>query len=717
LSLLHRACSQLDLVSRKSPSRSRPLSRTITMELSLVNLGTKKEYAFEIPSKCKANVTNRCNLNVVRKVFDNLNDAHQDRFAESCFRPLINITEIILSSQIVHQVLRRTLKASENDKDAVWFRFGEKEARFGLQEFSLVTGFKIAADDENAYEVPNNNSSLLQLFKKKKGKIKRKLETLVDERWFNLVEDLEKFNSYPWGNLSYQQTVKLFKRTSFGKGKNPESINYSLHGFPLAIMIWAFEALLDLGREFAQLNTGVQLPRMYCWKMEKQLRGELLTTFFERAEIQVRRTLEPSSYECESSYFNELGIIVEEEVRKVVKDEVRKVVKEEMNNLFERMKNEFFEAKDKPSSRATYDVPNDDPDVEVEKNVRDTETVECDTMKSPSQKSEQEMAGLHGFDTGFVTDPSSTIVVYQERQPPTPIEIEDTVEDLESPKGRGHRKKRKAAVLCTPWRNIEKRKKFSTVTEYDPYRPVDLAKLEDLQTWLSSYPESAEVELSCGGGRARKVFFNQLVSDGWLTSVHVDEALFQFRERGKQFPLLFRQDCAVLDTVFVSYVRKFFKDMSKTKNFPKALRSYAAGGIPSNGKPWAGCTKLYVPFCKEGGGHWIALEIDLSHRCIYVYDSETSVMRRAELERQLEPIRVVVPMLLAQLNANYSGEKFEYKRLTSPSQSNGFDCGMFTIKFIEFLHAGKNVEGVDQSRISDWRVKLASEIFGAHFDP
>ncbi|GER31107.1 hypothetical protein STAS_07092 [Striga asiatica] len=131
------------------------------MELALpvkIDTGTKKEYAFEIPSKCKANVTNRCNLNVVRKVFDNLNDAHQDRFAESCFRPLINITEIILSSQIVHQVLRRTLKASEDDKDAVWFRFGEKEARFGLQEFSLVTGFKIAADDENARRRGRSNA-------------------------------------------------------------------------------------------------------------------------------------------------------------------------------------------------------------------------------------------------------------------------------------------------------------------------------------------------------------------------------------------------------------------------------------------------------------------------------------------------------------------------------------------------------------------------------
>ncbi|CAA0822985.1 Unknown protein [Striga hermonthica] len=228
--------------------------------------------------------------------------------------------ELALPVNIVHQVLRRTLKASENDKDAVWFRFGEKEARFGSQEFCLVTGFKIVEDDENAYEVPRNNSSHLQLFKEKQGKIKRsdiiekfheldnekdaelkykmglvtvlehvvlsaECETLVNERWFYLVEDLERFNSYPWGNLSYQQTVKLFQRTSFGKEKNPKSIKYSLHGFSLAILIWAFEALPDLGREFAEKRNDLQFLRMYCWKMEKQLRGDQLNTFFDRAEV------------------------------------------------------------------------------------------------------------------------------------------------------------------------------------------------------------------------------------------------------------------------------------------------------------------------------------------------------------------------------------------------------------------------------------------------
>ncbi|CAA0813876.1 Unknown protein [Striga hermonthica] len=409
---------------------------------------TKKEYAFDISSKCKAVGTNRCNLKVVREVFDKLDDAHKDRFVESCFRQLINILELILSL-LVHQVLRRTLKASENDKDAVWFRFGEKEARFGLQEFCLVTGFKMAANDENAYEVPKYNSLLLQLFKEKKGKIKRndllekfheldneedaetkyklglvtvlehvvlsaECETLVDERWFNLVEDLEKFNSYPWGNLSYQQTLKLFQRTSFGKGKNPKSIKYSLHGFPLAIM------------------------------------------------IEVRRTLEPCSYEVESSYVNDLGIIAQEEdsvrqdedgectatkveeegsasskadddddvddeeeekddeeeeeekenasqpdppqphvldaeyIRTIVREVVTEVVKDEMkrmemkmemkmermemnmemkmNNFFDRIEKLVFQAKDGPSTRANYDGTNVDEEVDLKINMRDTET-------------------------------------------------------------------------------------------------------------------------------------------------------------------------------------------------------------------------------------------------------------------------------------------------------------------------------------------------------
>ncbi|CAA0815729.1 Unknown protein [Striga hermonthica] len=309
------------------------------------SFGTEMEYAFDIPSKCSRVVTNRCDLKVVNHVFDELDDEHKHLFLESCFRPLVHIPELKLSSQIIHHLLMRTLKSSDNENDAVWFKFGENQARLGLQEFSLVTGLKIVDDPE--YEVPES-SSLLHLFKNKRGKIMRKdllekfdelkkkedanlkyklglitvlehvilsaeCRTLVDEKWFHLVEYLEHFNSYPSGNLSYGYTVKLFKRNSFGKTKNPKSITYALHGFPLAIMVWAFEALPELGRQYAEQCSTGGLPRIMCWKMDKHVRSEQLITFFNTLEVQVRRTLQPSSDEVETSYFKDFGITSEDQ--------------------------------------------------------------------------------------------------------------------------------------------------------------------------------------------------------------------------------------------------------------------------------------------------------------------------------------------------------------------------------------------------------------------
>ncbi|CAA0828810.1 Unknown protein [Striga hermonthica] len=294
----------------------------MTCCLSSMLLGTEREYAFNIPPTCSGVVTNRCDLKVVEHVFKNLDDEHQDLFVESCFRPLVHIPELKLSSQLIHHLVARTLKSPDYEKDAVWFKFGEKEARFGLQKFSLVSGLKIV--DDVSYDVAKRSSLFLDLFKEKKGKIMKKdllekfdglvekedadlkyklgllivleyavlsneCRTLVDERWFHLVEDLEQFNNYPWGNLSYVYTV------------------------------WAFEALPELGRKFGQTYGGGRLPRMMSWKMGKQWRSEQISMFFDASDVEVRRTLQPSSDEVETSYLKEFGITEEEAI--IPKDE------------------------------------------------------------------------------------------------------------------------------------------------------------------------------------------------------------------------------------------------------------------------------------------------------------------------------------------------------------------------------------------------------------
>ncbi|KAL8489481.1 hypothetical protein ACS0TY_025394 [Phlomoides rotata] len=47
---------------------------------------------------------------------------------------------------------------------------------------------------------------------------------------------------------------------------------------------------------------------------------------------------------------------------------------------------------------------------------------------------------------------------------------------------------------------------------------------------------------------------------------------------------------------------------------------------------------------------------------------------------------------------------------------DGFDCGMFTVKFIEFLLAGKDVSLIRPDYMREWRKKLAADIFSQSFD-
>ncbi|CAA2969952.1 Hypothetical predicted protein [Olea europaea subsp. europaea] len=87
---------------------------------------------------------------------------------------------------------------------------------------------------------------------------------------------------------------------------------YSLHGFPLAIMIWAFEAIPTLGRKFGVKYPDV-IPRMVAWKMPKRLTSAAIENVLNSKELEVNSTLIPIEAELEETYWKELKPIVEED--------------------------------------------------------------------------------------------------------------------------------------------------------------------------------------------------------------------------------------------------------------------------------------------------------------------------------------------------------------------------------------------------------------------
>ncbi|KAL8484476.1 hypothetical protein ACS0TY_026962 [Phlomoides rotata] len=136
------------------------------------------------------------------------------------------------------------------------------------------------------------------------------------------------------------------------------------------------------------------------------------------------------------------------------------------------------------------------------------------------------------------------------------------------------------------------------------------------------------------------------------------------------------------------------------------LIRYVDGKSPELGKAWKGCRFLYIPCCVKS--HWIALRVDIQERKIEVYNS----LGRYIIREKISIIENVLPKLIcAKLDETYGLQSLRSESIACPQQLNGFDCGMFTVKYIEFLLAGKDVSLIRPDYMREWRKKLQHIFF------
>ena len=155
------------------------------------------------------------------------------------------------SSHIVHNLLCR--RVGSNDPQVLEFNFGGAGVRFTKWDFTLISGLKFCKEP-STYDMQNSkgrelHSRLLEdRIDLKSPKLKRifkgtKFEDdldavriallyfLVDgvlgldprvqikRQYIDLVADMEVFNSYPWGSLSFKDTVESLHNAFHHRGR------------------------------------------------------------------------------------------------------------------------------------------------------------------------------------------------------------------------------------------------------------------------------------------------------------------------------------------------------------------------------------------------------------------------------------------------------------------------------------------------------------------
>ncbi|GMN70424.1 hypothetical protein TIFTF001_039464 [Ficus carica] len=234
---------------------------------------------------------------------------------QPCIQQFMHLDTLGWSGQVFHNIVMRLTTHSAMG-DALWFELGEDLVRFSINEFCLITGLNCVGSTH----LPVVESRLMsKYFPDVRGVTREYLElqmsnskfdndddavklsllyivfsiplsnassVKIDPKYFALADNLDAFNEFPWGVLSWEATrtaicSSVENRISSKRGskKNIEKSRYSVAGFPQALLVWAYKTSPVIASKFTT-NYEHALPRMMSWTTADNVRfDDVLAAF------------------------------------------------------------------------------------------------------------------------------------------------------------------------------------------------------------------------------------------------------------------------------------------------------------------------------------------------------------------------------------------------------------------------------------------------------
>ncbi|CAL9000228.1 unnamed protein product [Prunus brigantina] len=678
------------------------------------------------------------------------NTQQLQRFEGSCFGHLLLIEDLQWNSQIVHGLLmRKADPKTVTQVNGIKFIVGNKLIQFTAQHFCLIMGLRFGklhfipkVTNENCslkqkYFSSNKPATLLDLHTSfieciddddtlKLGMVYFAIfvllgtekHVLIDMRYLKLAEDLEEFDKYPWGTVSYAMT-----NASLLRAVSPDYQR---------VKIWAFEVFPALeALHFTVREDNRHIPRILHWRSNTVARfWEVMSQVYENFEVDVQ-LLRPTDIEKQQPYWSWDDDENNEEIVQLFGDEgedktntsseEKEVDVEETATLPSSSKHQLESTKDELAKLRSSNrgLRNRVRDLEaiVDKNCLKHEN-ECDrnkkaiwdltlTIASVEHYFKLEMEELkklyggegHEEGVGRKARPrmeTSINLVGDEGDK----EANATVQKPDA-EGKGCRLKRPAKTLLSPFTDPSRKKRPATgfhaqtpEAHFDPTKPVAMddvkAMIQVCKAWKSDISAELELEPFVVGTD----FFYKLVDEtAWMSS------------RPFTPPIAKR----------VTRKQLASRTVDPLPNYLRNIHHFVYGSWQHGyAQAWTKVRKVYLPY-NVRQSHWVAVEIDFVRHTATVYDSYTVFTSNTMLVRHMEPITHTLAKVLYDMRFYEKLEVEAVKRKgidmstfnpfticrisDVPQQSDGTSCGIMTVNTI------------DPAKFGYYRLKLAIEAF------
>ncbi|KAH6770983.1 hypothetical protein C2S52_015786 [Perilla frutescens var. hirtella] len=222
-------------------------------------------------------------------------------FRSGCFGHFLNFKDGSSANKALHALMAREVRIPDAENER-WFHVNGTNIRFGPLEYALVTGLRFGGSsfDPNAdHPIPERGifyrvfegkrTTIAQMSKRffaqkltkssadyvKVANILFVYEMLfcidsvraIDSWVWTLVEDVERWNSFPWGAYSFLMFMHFInlvpKSRAAMSGIDPGT--YHFFGPLWALQTWAYEVIPQMGRQCAVPSGQIMRPRCLRW--------------------------------------------------------------------------------------------------------------------------------------------------------------------------------------------------------------------------------------------------------------------------------------------------------------------------------------------------------------------------------------------------------------------------------------------------------------------
>ncbi|KAL4016831.1 hypothetical protein IC575_024489 [Cucumis melo] len=638
---------------------------------------------------------------------------------------------IVFNGPLIHYLLLREVE--DEGKDSISFLLGGVVCTFGRREFNIVTGLWGPKED---YIQLGGNSRLLEKFFKDKdcvyvsdledifleyegddddivklalvyfieisllGKDRR---TKVDIGFLKIADDWNSFNNYDWGRI---------------------------------VFVWAYESIPTIiGCGVDKVNDHA-IPRMLRWVCQQSPKSQTISQVFDSPMFIIKAVIEMTP---------------EEEQLKIASGE-----------LFENFRSSTIIQSKNGGSKRVREVVNDEDELKKSKkqkskikmkkairNLQDRVAVvegQLNTIKSDIDELKGSMStilkhiglqrkgdeGDHKVSEGLedehieVKKKGDEDVLEKKvdiglEEPIDVVDDEDVIEIepflTQRPHVRPARRKRASVYLSTPFTTLPKRSLTSTTSTSNLSLDYDKRTCDELRETFH--------------GKNRRLFRETCLCVRWLSDEHLD-ALFLFIRLKIKAKDTFFSNFTMTQSLWFVIVSLLYRILvSKWPLYKECIKEnrpfdwdeeyrlvdYVVGSKVDFQDPWASVDYVYSPF-NVHGNHWVLLCLDLVSCQVKVWDS-LSHLQAEEMTNILLPIRQLVPKLLDSTGFfDRRGRSSTYKEPWPvvivdpiPLQRNNCDCGVFAIKYFEYIAAGVGLDTLCQENMSYFRKQLAFQVW------